>query len=136
MLSSDAEHASVSEPGPTKWLPRESLLEWKFSSASDVWMFAITAIEVLTRQMPYPDMPHQQFIALLVSRQLDPYERVPSDTHPLLMKCLRQCLSSTPTERPTFETICGTLEQCRSTSSSASPAVVRRPTRTDLNVYN
>jgi serine/threonine protein kinase len=136
VLSSDSVYSSTSEPGPTKWLPRESLLEWKFSSASDVWMFAITAIEVLTRQLPYPDLPHQQFVALLVSRQLDPYERVPVDiTHPLLQRCLRQCLSPLPTERPTFEAICATLNQCRS-GSNASPAAARRPTRSEMNVYN
>jgi serine/threonine protein kinase len=131
---SDAEHASTTEPGPTKWLPRESLLEWKFSSASDVWMFAITAIEVLTRQLPYPDMPHQQYIALLVSRQLDPFERVPADTNPLLARCLRQCLSQVPAERPSFEAICATLDQCRHPQSS--PAPVRRPTQRELNTYN
>jgi hypothetical protein len=76
-----------------------------------VWMFGITAGEVLTRRYPYPDTPASQYIALLISKQLDPAAQLSSEFEDAeIGALLRDCLCFEADARPTFERICARLD--------------------------
>ena len=46
---------TTSTTGPLKWMAPECITEGEYSTKSDVWAFGITMIEILTRDLPYPD---------------------------------------------------------------------------------
>ncbi|CAI9591042.1 unnamed protein product [Staurois parvus] len=49
---------------PIRWMSWESILMGKFTTASDVWAFAVTLWEMLTfcREQPYSEMSDEQVI--------------------------------------------------------------------------
>ena len=54
VLPSEATYvASASSLGPVKWMSPESFLG-EYSCASDVYMFGVTLLELVTRQEPFP----------------------------------------------------------------------------------
>ena len=51
---------------PVKWMAPESVTDRKYSSASDVWSFAVLMHEIFTfGEMPYKDVPAAQVITML-----------------------------------------------------------------------
>ncbi|GMT34505.1 hypothetical protein PFISCL1PPCAC_25802 [Pristionchus fissidentatus] len=92
---------------PVRWMAPESLLMGKFSTASDVWSFAVTCWEVLTRcdRLPYPTLTHEQVVDRL-TRAEGLFLPCP-DLCPEWMyrELLQPCWSVDPQLRPTFQAI-------------------------------
>lgn len=75
-------------------------------------MYGVTASEVLTRRLPYADMPASQYIAQLVSKQLDPSVELRADIDDAqLAQLVADCLQFNTEDRPTFELICSRLDE-------------------------
>jgi serine/threonine protein kinase len=42
--------------GPLKWMAPECVRHSRYSLKSDVWAFAVTVVEIVTQNTPYPDV--------------------------------------------------------------------------------
>ncbi|XP_062267279.1 protein tyrosine kinase 2 beta, b isoform X2 [Platichthys flesus] len=85
---------------PIKWMAPESINFRRFTTASDVWMFAVCVWEVMSRG-------HQPFFWLEnrdVINQLEQGIRLPKPENcpPALYSLMTRCWSYDPSERPTF----------------------------------
>jgi len=103
-------YVGSSNVGPLKWMAPEALTKRTFSQLSDVWSFGITAIEILTRKPPYPDIPIAQFLREWKVLVHKPSSYIPADTPYFLKSILRRCFSMDPQSRPKFSVICDELE--------------------------
>ncbi|KAM9356044.1 protein tyrosine kinase 2 beta, b isoform 1-T3 [Pholidichthys leucotaenia] len=91
--------ASVSRL-PIKWMAPESINFRRFTSASDVWMFAVCAWEIMSRgQQPFYWLENRDVI-----NQLEQGIRLPKPDNcpPALYSLMTRCWSYDPRERPTF----------------------------------
>lgn len=91
--------ASVSRL-PIKWMAPESINFRRFTSASDVWMFAVCVWEIMSRgQQPFFWLENRDVI-----NQLEQGIRLPKpdNCHPALYSLMTRCWSYDPRERPTF----------------------------------
>lgn len=86
---------------PLKWLAPETLEEFKFSHASDVWAFGVTLWEMYSLGgEPYGDIVDgDYYLDLLYSnRRLDRPKLCPKSTYDMMYKCWHKETD----ERPTF----------------------------------
>nr|XP_046190479.1 protein-tyrosine kinase 2-beta-like [Oncorhynchus gorbuscha] len=91
--------ASVSRL-PIKWMAPESINFRRFTTASDVWMFAVCIWEILSRgQQPFFWLENRDVII-----QLEQGIRLPKpdDCPPALYSLMTRCWSYNPRERPSF----------------------------------
>lgn len=49
--------------GPVKWMAPESIGDREYSPASDVWMFGILCVEVITEKVPHEGMDNLEGMA-------------------------------------------------------------------------
>jgi mitogen-activated protein kinase kinase kinase 9 len=105
----NTEHHSVTEIGPLKWMAPESLANRVYSSKSDVWAWAVTVVEILTRREPYPDLTVVQFASRFFVDNLNLLDALPSSTPPALREILQSAFAQDPAARPDFEAICESL---------------------------
>ena len=86
---------------PVRWTAPESLMSQKFSSASDVWSFAITCIEVYQDGlMPYPDVrSNPQVITNVTAGQV---HSIPVGCSQAVYSKLCECWHFEPERRPLF----------------------------------
>ncbi|KAM3861603.1 protein tyrosine kinase 2 beta, b [Diretmus argenteus] len=85
---------------PIKWMAPESINFRRFTSASDVWMFAVCVWEILSRgQQPFFWLENRDVI-----NQLEQGIRLPKpeECPPALYSLMTRCWSYDPRERPTF----------------------------------
>ncbi|XP_059898227.1 protein tyrosine kinase 2 beta, b [Gadus macrocephalus] len=85
---------------PIKWMAPESINFRRFTSASDVWMFAVCLWEILSRgQQPFFWLENRDVI-----NQLEQGIRLPKPEQcpPALYSLMTRCWSYDPRERPTF----------------------------------
>ncbi|KAF7669171.1 hypothetical protein LDENG_00240950 [Lucifuga dentata] len=85
---------------PIKWMAPESINFRRFTSASDVWMFAVCVWEIMSRgQQPFFWLENRDVI-----NQLEQGIRLPKpdDCPPALYSLMTRCWSYDPRERPTF----------------------------------
>ncbi|XP_049613933.1 protein tyrosine kinase 2 beta, b isoform X1 [Syngnathus scovelli] len=85
---------------PIKWMAPESINFRRFTSASDVWMFAVCMWEILSRgQQPFFWLENRSVI-----NQLEQGIRLPKpdDCPPALYSLMTRCWSYDPRERPNF----------------------------------
>jgi len=57
---SDESNKTQSTTGPLKWMAPECLTEQEYSVKSDVWAYAVTVYEMLSREEPYPGLDKVQ----------------------------------------------------------------------------
>jgi serine/threonine protein kinase len=50
--------------GPLKWLAPECIRHSQYSLKSDVWSFAVTLLEIVTHQEPYPTLRPLQVVSV------------------------------------------------------------------------
>ncbi|XP_058235331.1 protein tyrosine kinase 2 beta, b isoform X3 [Hemibagrus wyckioides] len=90
---------------PIKWMAPESINFRRFTTASDVWMFAVCMWEILSRgQQPFYWLENREVI-----NQLEMGIRLPKPElcPPALYSLMTRCWSYDPNERPTFtELVC------------------------------
>lgn len=85
---------------PIKWMAPESINFRRFTSASDVWMFAVCVWEIMSYgQQPFFWLENRDVI-----NQLEQGIRLPKpdDCPPALYSLMTRCWSYDPRERPTF----------------------------------
>uniref|UniRef100_A0A8C9U066 non-specific protein-tyrosine kinase n=1 Tax=Scleropages formosus TaxID=113540 RepID=A0A8C9U066_SCLFO len=90
---------------PIKWMAPESINFRRFTSASDVWMFAVCMWEIMSRgQQPFFWLENKDVI-----NQLEQGVRLPKPEQcpPTLYSLMTRCWTYDPKERPTFtELVC------------------------------
>eukprot|EP00795_Rhopilema_esculentum_P006941 gene6941-12560_t len=103
---------------PIRWVAPESLLEGKFTSASDVWSFGVVLWEMFT----FGEFPWSEFSSKEVIEKIKNGERLqepdycPSNIYTLVMK---RCWAENPEERMKFEQARSCLVNIHPTSSFA-----------------
>jgi len=107
-LGSDDANKTQSEFGPLKWMSPELLGEKIYGVKSDVWSWGVTMIEIITREVPYPNANAIQVSAKVVSRQLKP--EIPSGTNKIIAELLEKCFDFDAEKRPDFAFICQQLK--------------------------
>ncbi|XP_066231992.1 ephrin type-A receptor 10 isoform X3 [Saccopteryx leptura] len=99
----EAVYTTMSGRSPALWAAPETLQFGHFSSASDVWSFAVVMWEVMSfGERPYWDMSGQDVIkAVEDGFRLPPPRHCPSPLHQLMLDCWQK----DPCERPRFSQI-------------------------------
>ena len=92
---------------PVKWMAPESLVDRKYSSASDVWSFAVFCWEVYEHgRAPYPSIGVESILTFILrGSRMERPESCPVSLYSLMLKCWVIDID----QRPTFEQIAGTL---------------------------
>jgi hypothetical protein len=117
--------------GALAWLAPESLLPpCTFTTMSDVWMFGVTAIEVLTRQLPSPDQLPHQVAARVINGDLNHMDQLTIEVPAALRELLTRCFARTPETRPLFREITTVISD-EIDPPPAARAAAATPTRLD-----
>ncbi|XP_072276244.1 discoidin domain-containing receptor 2 isoform X1 [Pyxicephalus adspersus] len=101
---------------PIRWMSWESILMGKFTTASDVWAFAVTLWEMLTfcREQPYSEMSDEQVIENTGEFFRDQGKQVYLPQPPIcpnaIYKLMLTCWRRETKDRPSFQEICHVLQ--------------------------
>jgi serine/threonine protein kinase len=98
-----AQAATISFQGTVNWMAPELIRGDKCSQKVDTWSFGIILWELLTRQVPYDNVPSQQVMWDVGHHRLS--TRIPSSCPPAIGAILVACLEFNPEERPSFDKI-------------------------------
>ncbi|RTG87482.1 focal adhesion kinase 1 [Schistosoma bovis] len=108
---------------PIKWMAPESLHQRRFSSASDVWMFAVCIWEILSKGVkPFSNLTNAEAVEQIARGvRLERPDKCPHSLYEILL----QCWNANPTLRPTFSMLKPRIReltiQYKSTSASLEP---------------
>ena len=117
---------------PVKWMAIESLEEQKYSEASDVWSFGITAWEVFTMGLtPYKGTPNRMLTTRLRSGAgaKSRLECPKNLTLPGAWKVLHSCWDLKPENRPSFAQLVPLI------TTFLQDLVVKEPIRRDVGQF-
>ena len=94
---------------PVKWMAPESVIDRKYSSASDVWSFGVFCWEVFEHgKTPYPGvMLENTMNYVLHGNRMDKPQECPDPLYDLMLQCWQIEVST----RPTFHTIVSLIEE-------------------------
>ncbi|RHZ88352.1 hypothetical protein Glove_23g177 [Diversispora epigaea] len=87
--------------GVLPYIAPEVLGGEEYTKAADVYSFAIVAYEIITGLPPYPDVAHDNDLALRICNGLRP--KIPFHTPKLIARMIMRCLDARVTHRPTFD---------------------------------
>uniref|UniRef100_A0A8C5E8G7 non-specific protein-tyrosine kinase n=1 Tax=Gouania willdenowi TaxID=441366 RepID=A0A8C5E8G7_GOUWI len=110
---------------PIKWMAPESINFRRFTSASDVWMFAVCVWEIMSRgQQPFFWLENRDVI-----NQLEQGIRLPKPDNcpPALYSLMTRCWSYDHRERPSFTELVLNEALCASSPDLASPCEYQSP---------
>uniref|UniRef100_A0A8C4WXJ5 Discoidin domain receptor tyrosine kinase 1 n=1 Tax=Eptatretus burgeri TaxID=7764 RepID=A0A8C4WXJ5_EPTBU len=102
---------------PIRWLAWESLLQGKFTTASDVWSYGVTLWEVLTscKQQPYQELTDEEVVEnaseVFMNRGKQRYLPRPAVCPPHIYNIMLQCWRRESQQRPEFSTIIQFLDE-------------------------
>lgn len=96
---------------PLRWMPPEAVLEGDYSTKSDVWSYGVYMWEVFTlADLPYAHQADDDVLKGL-QRSQSMTLSLPSDCPLDVAQLVRRCMSSEPTDRPSFTEITATIGQ-------------------------
>jgi serine/threonine protein kinase len=93
---------------PLRWMAIEAIVDQKYDSKSDVWSFGVVLWEIGTLgAFPYESIPDSFLLQFLqLGRRLERPEICTDELYSLM----RQCWTTNPEERPTFQELVDTLD--------------------------
>jgi len=104
-------HYSLADTGPLLWMAPESLIDGAFNEKTDVWMFAVTCVEILSNgERPYYSIRMAQNLELnevakgIMEGTITP-QPPPTSCDPDLAQVLEQCVKLRPKDRLSFTEI-------------------------------
>ena len=104
-------------PLPMRWMAPESLEDNKFSTASDVWSFAVVMWEMYyPSETPYSDIKDVTRLAIKLSKGLR--LQIPKAYPPKVERIMKACWQEDPALRPSFILIAQLLTSFVFTSSA------------------
>ncbi|KAG8989262.1 hypothetical protein FRB95_003802 [Tulasnella sp. JGI-2019a] len=99
--------------GSCRWTSPEVMCEGPKTTASDVYAFGLTIVEILTGSVPLPGLNQVQVIRAIIGGQRpvrEPSSRLGRDFTPL-WDIASACWAPEPSERPTIAHVVETIEQ-------------------------
>ena len=109
LSSSNYYKKSSNDKIPVKWMAPESVIERKYSSASDVWSFGVFCWEVFEHgKTPYSGMTVDNVVTyLLRGNRMSKPQECPDAIYDLILQCWQLEVDA----RPSFKTIVSLLEE-------------------------
>eukprot|EP00003_Mantamonas_plastica_P027485 TRINITY_DN5901_c0_g1_i1.p1 TRINITY_DN5901_c0_g1~~TRINITY_DN5901_c0_g1_i1.p1 ORF type:complete len:847 (+),score=249.39 TRINITY_DN5901_c0_g1_i1:333-2543(+) len=102
------ENESEKTIGSLFWSAPEVLRGAEYSEAADVYSYAITLIELVTRDIPYRNIDSTTVAIKVMDEGLRP--TIPAFVPENMASLIRDCWREDPEERPSFRDICTRLE--------------------------
>ncbi|RHZ85174.1 hypothetical protein Glove_71g130 [Diversispora epigaea] len=96
--------------GVLPYIAPEVLCGEEYTKAADVYSFAITAYQIITGLPPYPNVPHDDELALKICNGLRP--KIPFHTPKLITKLIMRSWDAQVIYRPTFDILHKVLKKC------------------------
>lgn len=85
---------------PIRWMPLESIIFNRYTTASDVWAFGVCLWEIFSyAQQPYQGMSHEEVVRYL---QTGGVLQPPAHASCAIYAVMRSCWASSAAERPAF----------------------------------
>ncbi|RHZ80118.1 hypothetical protein Glove_139g251 [Diversispora epigaea] len=81
----------------------------EYTKAADVYSFGIIAYEMIAGFPPYPDIPHDEDLAIKICNGLRP--KIPFHTPKLITRVIMRCWDARVTHRPTFKELSDELDK-------------------------
>jgi len=100
----DAKSMMTSTIGTLTWMAPEIFNNQMYTEKADVYSYAIVLWEIMTRQMPFADLPSFN-IPVAVTKGERPSFPKDVQTHPDAVKLIKACWSGKPKLRPSFSEI-------------------------------
>ncbi|XP_017839125.1 focal adhesion kinase 1 isoform X2 [Drosophila busckii] len=120
-------HSTPTVALPIKWMSPESINFRRFTTASDVWMFAVCIWEILMLGVkPFQGVKNSDVITKLENGERLP---LPPNCPPRLYSLMSQCWAYEPLKRPNFKRIKETLYEILLEDSANNSETLRREQR-------
>eukprot|EP01089_Gocevia_fonbrunei_P021557 TRINITY_DN8419_c0_g2_i1.p1 TRINITY_DN8419_c0_g2~~TRINITY_DN8419_c0_g2_i1.p1 ORF type:complete len:119 (+),score=16.06 TRINITY_DN8419_c0_g2_i1:42-359(+) len=97
--------------GTCQYMAPEVITSQNYTERADVYSFGIVMWEVMSREVPYPDLANQQIqlaYAVVHSNLRPPIRQI---MQPQLVQLMQQAWATDPNVRPSFSTILDTLNK-------------------------
>jgi serine/threonine protein kinase len=93
--------------GVLPYMAPEVLRGLQYTKAADIYSFGIIMNEFLSEEIPYNDIPHNQFLAIKICKGLRPKisKDVPKLLADLIVKCWDAEIENRPTTRELYQTL-------------------------------
>jgi serine/threonine protein kinase len=95
--------------GVLPYMAPEVLRGYQYTKAADIYSFGIVMNEFLSEEIPYNDIPHDEFLAIKICKGLRP--KISKDVPKLLVDLTIKCWDAEIKNRPTTKELYQTLKK-------------------------